>query len=692
MAAHPIDREAADSGHGSGATPMSDPGTENVGGFTRGRLVALVAIGLIVLALGLLRFGPDEGQVSVPDGSVAGDLILDPCTYDTEDGARDAECGTLVVPENRNDPQSRLIALPVTRIPAQGDDPAEPVFRLQGGPGISNIPFPEASRLNDRHDVVLVGYRGVEGSTVLDCPEVESALKRSSDFGGEESFRRYSDAFAECVTRLTNDGVDLEGYSLPQRVDDLEAVRTALGYDRINLISESVGTRTAMIYSWRYPESINRSVMVAVNPPGRFLWDPEATDDLLRYLSGLCAKDDGCAGRTDDLFGSMRSTSAEMPDRWLFLPIKDGNVRAATLWGLFETTDEEAPLNSPTTVDAWLAEADGDPSGLWLISLLADLAFPESFVWGEFAATGIADAAAADAYYAAGGDPGSVLRNTATDFLWGGGDLTDAWPASRDYDQYRQVQASDVETLLVSGTIDFSTPPRFATDELLPSLANGRQVILPEFGHSADFWEYQPEASTRLITTFYETGTVDDSLYATQQVDFDAGVQTFPTLAKVLLGTMLGLALLGAALLGWMALRVHRRGRIGSTAGAWLRTLSPIPTGLGGWFLGALVVMSVWPSVPLDNQALAVLAVGVPVGLGIYLAWTDRDWSAPDRRLGLGLTIVAALVGAWAGFNATSGLLALVTAIVGAAAIANLALIILDIVRERRADNRLAAT
>jgi len=669
---------------------MSDPHAQHGGGVTRGRLVALVVIGLIVVALGVLRFAPDEGEVSVPDGSVAGDLILDPCTYDSGDGARDAECGTLVVSENRNDPETRLIALPVTRIPAQGSDPAEPVFRLQGGPGISNMSFPDASRFNDRHDVVLVGYRGVEGSSVLECPEVASALKRSSDLGGEESFRRYSDAFGECATRLTDDGVDLAGYSLPQRVDDVEAVRTALGYERINLISESVGTRTAMIYSWRYPESIKRSVMVAANPPGRFLWDPEATDDRLRYLSELCAKDDGCAARTDDLFDSMRSTSAEMPDRWLFLPIKDGNVKAATLFGLFETTDEVAPLNSPTTVDAWLAAADSDSSGFWLVSLLADLAFPESFVWGEFAATGLADAAAADAYYAAGGDPGSVLGNAATDFLWGGGGLTDAWPSSPDYDQYQEVQTSDVETLLVSGTIDFSTPPRFATEELLPSLSNGRQVILPEFGHSEDFWDYQPEAGTRLITTFFENGTVDDTLYVTQQVDFDAGVQTFPALAKVLLGVMLGVVLVGAAVLAWLSVRVHRRGTLGSTASGWLRTLSPIPTGLGGWFLGALLVMAIWPSVPLDNQALAVLAVGVPVGFGIYLAWTDRNWFASTKRLGLGLTIAAALFGAWAGFNATSGLPALVTAIIGAAAIANLALIVLDIVWDRRAHNRLA--
>ena len=82
----------------------------------------------------------------------------------------------------------------------------------------------------------------------------------------------YAHAFRSCAERLQADGVDLAGYSLPERVDDLEAARRALGYGRIDLLSESAGTRTAMIYAWRYPKSIHRSVMIGVNPPGNFLW------------------------------------------------------------------------------------------------------------------------------------------------------------------------------------------------------------------------------------------------------------------------------------------------------------------------------------------------------------------------------------------------------------------------------------
>jgi hypothetical protein len=147
--------------------------------FTRGRIVALVLVAAAVAGLAYLRFAPDADPVSVPAGAKAGDVILEQCEYATEDGSYAADCGTLVVPEHRADPQSRLIALPVTRIRARSGNGAEPIFRLQGGPGITNMKFREASRFADDRDVVLVGYRGMDGSSVLDCPEVESALKRA---------------------------------------------------------------------------------------------------------------------------------------------------------------------------------------------------------------------------------------------------------------------------------------------------------------------------------------------------------------------------------------------------------------------------------------------------------------------------------------------------------------------------------
>ena len=83
--------------------------------------------------------------------------------------------------------------------------------------------------------------------------------------------------------------------------------------------------------------------------------------------------------------------------------------------------------------------------------------------------------------------------------------------------------------------------------------------------------------------------------------------------------------------------------------------------GLGGWFLGALFVLVALPGVSLDNELLAVGCVGGPIGLASYWAWVHRDWAARRRRAGLVAAAAGALVGAWLGFHATGGLLALFT-------------------------------
>jgi hypothetical protein len=350
-----------------------------------------------------------------------------------------------------------------------------------------------------------------------------------------------------------------------------------------------------------------------------------------------------------------------------------------------ETTQENAPLSAPMTLSSWLSAAEGDPSGFWLQSLLAGVFFPGSFVWGEYASTATLDAQAARGYFSSEESP-SNLGRAATTFGWGGGLLSDAWPALPDEREYSRVRTSSVDTLLVSGQLDITTPPA-AAKELLPYLPNGKEVVLPGFAHSLDFWTYQPEASTRLLNTFYETGRVDDSLYEPQRVDFTPEV-TQTALAKGIAGTMVGLAALAVLSLLWMAARVRRRGGFGRKAGAVLRSAYPVVLGLGGWFAGVLIVITTMPGVPLDDELLAVLSVGIPVGLGVYLAWVRRDRPAHDNRIGLAAAASGALLGAWLGFHVAVDLLALLTAIAGAIAGANLLLILLDLSRAKSAPDR----
>jgi hypothetical protein len=334
----------------------------------------------------------------------------------------------------------------------------------------------------------------------------------------------------------------------------------------------------------------------------------------------------------------------------------------------------------------------GDPSGFWFMSVAAGLIFPTSFVWGEFAAAGMADANVATRYFSSGQEQHdhSILGNPGTKFTWGGGELTSAWPTAPGDAEYSRVRTSRVDTLLIGGTLDLSTPPQVATKELLPFLPNGHQVVLAELGHVRDFWAYQPEASKRLINTFLASGKVDDSLYTHASVDFTPKV-TETALAKEIAGTMAGLALLAVLSLMWMARRVAKRGGFGRKASATLRSLYLFVLGLGGWFLGALLALTALPGVPLNDELLTALSVGLPIGLGAYLAWVRRDWSANIKTIGLTAAVAGAIVGAWLGFHATGGILALITSIVGAAAAANLVLLVFDITRDRSNRSRLGA-
>ena len=655
--------------------------------FTPARIAALVVIGLVVVALGYLHVTSGEDSVSVPSGAKAGDLTLHDCDYATEDGGYAADCGTLVVPENRHKAGSRLIALPVTRIRARSADPAEPVFRLQGGPGITNMTFPAASRFADEHDVVLVGYRGVEGSSKLDCPEVTSTREQARGFLTEKAMRADAAAFEDCAQRLQDDGVDLAGYTLPERVDDLDAARRALGYERVDLLSESAGTRTAMIYAWRYPKRIHRSVMIGVNPPGHFLWDAKTTGEQIGRYAALCAEDASCRARTPDLPASIQSAYTHMPDHWWFLPIRKGNVRLGAFWGLMHsTTDGAGPLNGPWTIDTLLATDDGDGSGAWFLSLMTQAIFPKVQVWGDVAAVARADAAHARGFFATHADRGSVIGSPGTDFLTAGGRLFDAWPASPDENLYTRVQSSSVETLLIGGRLDVATPPQNATRELLPHLSNGHEVVLPDIGHTDDFWTYETPASDRLINTFLDSGRVDTSLYTRTPVDFTPALG-HGAIAEIVLGTMLALAALTVLSLVLMALRVRWRGPFGRKSSVVLRAVFPLVLGLGGLFLGVLIVLTTNAGIALTDELVVALSVGVPVGLGVYLAWVNRHSLTPTNT-GLAAAAGGALVGAWLGFNATDagfGFIAPLVAIFGATAGANLALLLLDIAWDRQA-------
>ena len=486
--------------------------------------------------------------VVVPADAKAGDLIMRPCTVQTRAGKISAEYGTLVVPENRSKADSRLIAVPVVRLRAINANPAEPIFWLEGGPGASNLTDEPPKWLLSKHDFVLVGYRGVDGSVKLDCPEVGRALKGvNNDVLSAESRAKLGRALNESAHRLQTEGIDLSGYTMQEVVEDMEAARAGLNYERVNLYSASYGTRVAQIYAYLHPDRIYRSVMVGVNAPGDFVWEPASTDVQLEKFAQLWAQNASCRARTADLAETLRRVTHHMPRRWLFFTIDPGKVRIVSFVMLFQRK------TAAMVFDAYIAADHGDPSGLALMSLASDFALPTMFTWGDFFAKGSTDYDAARNYVAELDPPDSILGSPVALWFCEAFSESEDWPIQLLPAELRQVQPSAVETLLVSGSFDVSTPPEAATQGLLPALSHGKHVILSEMGHSPDPMSLQPQAYERLLTSFYDTGVADDSLYTYLPMDFNVP-RGLPALAKIMLGTI-PLVISLIAVLVWLIIR-----------------------------------------------------------------------------------------------------------------------------------------
>jgi len=491
----------------------------------------LLTVLIIFGALLIVGCSAMDTPVSVvPEGAQAGELIdLEHCTYKAGKTEYTADCGTLIVPENWDKADSRLIALPVVRIPAKGPNPAEPVFYLNGGPGAPNLVWVLPDWLLENHDVVMVGYRGVEGTVTLSCPDVNHLVKAhmGKDLYSEQAHAEYAVAVKGCGVALQDTGVDLSGYTIPGVVEDIEAARTALGYEKINLFSESYGTRIAQIYAYMHPDSLYRLVLIGVNTPGHFIWDRADFDEMIDHISELCAQDAACSSRTSDFAQTMYDVNRNMPAHWLFFNTDPDTVRLGTHVMFFSNK------TMPLAFDAYLAAGEGDPSGLAMMNLVITIMAADPTYGDQFSKGGSVDL---EKYHGIEsislGD--SILGAPLSELVW---PLATEWPIELIPQDLREFQKTDVEMLLVNGTVDFSTPPT-ALEEAKPYFDKAQMVLLPEFSHTDDVFTLQPEAFERLITSYYNTGAADNSLYVYEPLSFEPGMSAI-TMARLLVAAMI---------------------------------------------------------------------------------------------------------------------------------------------------------
>jgi pimeloyl-ACP methyl ester carboxylesterase len=223
-------------------------------------------------------------------------------------------CATVDVPEDRARPMARRLGLHVVVVPSRaGPEGARgtPLFELQGGPGVAAAtaaPYyaGELARVRELGDVVLVDQRGTGDSAPLVCPELDDAPPTAPLYPAA--------AVARCRASLEGHA-DLRRYGTADAVQDLEDVRAALGYERINLTGLSYGTRVAQAYLRAYPERTRAVVLDGVVPMDAKLPSEHATNAarVLTEVIDACAREPPCAAAFPKLGDELTTLTRRAP-------------------------------------------------------------------------------------------------------------------------------------------------------------------------------------------------------------------------------------------------------------------------------------------------------------------------------------------------------------------------------------------
>jgi len=423
-----------------------------------------------------------------------------------------ADFGIILVPENRNNPHSKTIHLAFIRIHALKGQTAEPVFLLNGGPGKSNIRGVLPSVFFEHNDLVIVGFRGIDSSVKLDCPEVSKAFTMENSLS-LETLTHIRKTIRESYNRYTNEGVDINGYTVLEVVDDIEAIRKALGYDKINLFSSSYGTILAYVYCLRYPKNMCRNFMIgASNISHHLVREPEAVDKVLRYYGKLWKNDPEASTRSPDILKTIQNVLKTLPRNWKHIHIDPDKIKLCTYWLLYETK------TAVMVLDAFVAAENGDYSGLAFLTHSYDTDMEASEFWCDYFSKALSCGLEPSRDLLKEMEPPGSIIGSPSVKLFLGAASHGGWPIHPIPQEYRKMKTCGVETLVVMGNLDPSSPVDYIR-EIMPYFKKGQLVVLSDMGHM-DPCNLQPEAFNHLGKRFYSEGIVDTSKYKFNKIDF----------------------------------------------------------------------------------------------------------------------------------------------------------------------------
>jgi len=404
-------------------------------------------------------------------GASAQDLVLEECRISAGPGHAGikARCGTMLRPENPADPASPDIELRVAVVPALNLNPeTDPVVPIAGGPGQGSVEFYAVYRgafepLRRNRDILLIDQRGTGASSRMDCPMDDDAILFQSEFSLDDTLQFVKD----CLEDLPHDP---RYFTTSVAVTDLEAVRVALGYSKLNLYGVSYGTRVAQHFARRYPDSTRTVVIDGVVPPQIALGPEIATESQLAIdkILARCAEDAACNERFPDIASTFARIVAELREGPVDITVPHPNTGRMEAFSFGEGEFAGAVrllAYSPATIallPLFIHEAgEGNWGPLGAQYLMTALQMSDALALGMHNAVmctedmPFLDRTTIDF----AGIEASYMGSFQLEALEA---MCEIWPAGPIDAEFKVPVASDLPFLLLSGDADPITPPRYA--------------------------------------------------------------------------------------------------------------------------------------------------------------------------------------------------------------------------------------
>jgi pimeloyl-ACP methyl ester carboxylesterase len=426
-----------------------------------------------------------------------------------------ALCGKYEVYEDREAKSGRKIALNILVLPALTSTPKpDPVFYFEGGPGGSAVASAKSPGFKDVFDkwraereIVFVDQRGTGESNPLRC-DLADPDDMTQYFTVERGLDRMG-SVSECRDKLAKIA-NLAMYTTPIAMDDLDEVRHAMRFDKINLFGGSYGTNAALVYLRQHGDHVRSVLLDGVAPTNFRLPLPfsKGVQNALERTFADCAAEAACHKAFPDVEGDLKASVAQLDK---------GPVTAAAF-----NTFKKQPQKIVVTKGAFLDLVRlmlYDPRVTTLLPLVLHQSAHGQF--GGVATIGFVVEHEVAAIIANGMSLSVICAEhapfiteadikQATEGTYYGDGRARAilasckdWPRGKLPKGFSDPVQSDVPVLMISGDVDPVTPPWLAADAV-SHLPHGRQIVGKNWSHSST-----SDCSNRLMADFISKGTAE---------------------------------------------------------------------------------------------------------------------------------------------------------------------------------------